>query len=88
MIETLLGLVPFFYLSIKVMKKFEDEELRKKWKLFIAGFSCIMIFMYEIFISNFLNVAALRTVIGLIGLILAITGSYLVYYGVGKQLEK
>lgn len=87
-VETILVLVPFLYLSLKVMTKFEDEVLRKKWKLFIGGFLSSMIFMYGIFISNFLNIAAFRTGMGLIGLILAIIGSYLIYYGVGKQLEK
>jgi len=87
-VETIIVLVPFLYLSLKVMTKFEDEVLRKKWKLFIGGFICSMIFMYGIFISNFLNIPAFRTGMGLTGLILAIIGSYLIYYGVGKQLEK
>ncbi len=87
-VETLIGAIPFFYLAFKVLQKFEDEVLRKKWKLFMGGFTCIMIFMYGIFISNFLNIPAFRTGMGIIGLILAVIGSYLIYYGVGKQLEK
>jgi hypothetical protein len=44
--------------------------------------------MYGIFISNTLNDATFRIIMGLIGLVLAIAGGYLMYTGVGRQLEK
>ncbi len=77
-----------FYLSFQIYKKFEDETLRKKWKFFIFGTAALIIFMYGIFVSNFLNDATFRLVMGAIGLILAIVGGYLMYNGVGRQLEK
>lgn len=76
------------YLSLQIYKKFEDEQLRKKWKLFIIGFCCLIIFMYGIFISNLLNNSTFRLIMGAAGLILAITSGYLIYTGVGRQLEK
>lgn len=78
----------FFYFSFQIYKKFEDEQLRKKWKFFIFGATALIIFMYGIFVSNFLNNSTFRLVMGAIGLILAITGGYLMYNGVGRQLEK
>jgi len=78
----------FFYFSFQIYKKFEDEQLRKKWKFFIFGATALIIFMYGIFVSNFLNDSTFRLVMGAIGLILAITGGYLMYNGVGRQLEK
>ena len=78
----------FFYFSFQIYKKFEDEQLRKKWKFFIFGTTAIIIFMYGIFISNFLNDPTFRLIMGAIGLILAIAGGYLMYNGVGRQLEK
>jgi len=78
----------FFYLSFQIYKKFEDEQLRKKWKFFIFGAVALIIFMYGIFISNFLNDPTFRLIMGAIGLILAIAGGYLMYNGVGRQLEK
>ncbi len=78
----------FFYFSFQIYKKFEDVELRKKWKSFIFGTTAVIIFMYGIFISNFLNNSTFRLVMGAIGLILAITGGYLMYNGVGRQLAK
>ncbi|NVM38468.1 MAG: hypothetical protein HWN81_22950 [Candidatus Lokiarchaeota archaeon] len=78
----------FFYFSFQIYKKFEDVELRKKWKFFIFGAAALIIFMYGIFISNFLNNSTFRLVMGAIGLILAIAGGYLMYTGVGRQLEQ
>ena len=78
----------FFYFSFLIFKKFEDEQLKKKWKFFIFGAAALIIFMYGIFVSNFLNDPTFRLIMGAIGLILAIAGGYLMYIGVGRQLEK
>lgn len=86
-IETI-GTISGLYLSFQIYKKFEDEILKKKWKFFIFGLSFIYIFMYGIFISNTLNIDIFRTIIGVVGLILALVGAYLMYYGVGRQIEK
>lgn len=82
------AVIPFLYLSFQIHKKFEDDLLKKKWKYFIYGFCCLIVFMYGIFISNTLNDATFRIIMGLIGLVLAIAGGYLMYTGVGRQLEK
>jgi hypothetical protein len=86
-IETI-GTISGLYLSFQIYKKFEDEILKKKWKFFIFGLCFIYIFMYGIFISNTLNIPDFRTIIGVVGLILALLGAYLMYYGVGRQIEK
>lgn len=77
-----------FFFSFQIYKKFEDEQLKKKWKFFIFGFAALITFMYGIFVSNFLNEPDFRLIMGAIGLILAIAGGYLMYNGVGRQLEK
>lgn len=76
------------YLSFQIYKKFEDELIKKKWKFFIFGLCSIIIFMYGIFISNTLNIDTFRTIIGVVGLVLALVGAYMMYYGVGRQIEK
>ena len=78
----------FIYFSILIYRKFEDEQLKKKWKFFIFGASALIIFMYGIFVSNLLNNPTFRLAMGALGLILAIAGGYLMYNGVGRQLEK
>jgi len=86
-IETI-GVLPALYLSFQIYKKFEDEILKKKWKFFIFGLCSIIIFMYGIFVSNTLNIDIFRTIIGVVGLLLALVGAYMMYYGVGRQIEK
>jgi len=88
LVETIGAVIPIFYLSIKVYNKFEDDVLQKKWKYFIYGFSALAVFMYGIFVSNTLNNATFRIIMGFIGLILALVGGYLMYYGVGRSLSK
>lgn len=88
LIETIGAVIPIYYLSLKIYKKFEDKVLQKKWKFFIYGFTALAIFMYGIFISNTLNDGTFRMIMGVIGLILALGGGYLIYYGVGRSLSK
>jgi len=85
---TILTIIPLLYLSFQIYKKFEDEQLKKKWKYFIFGIIAFIIFMYTIFFSNFLNNSTVRTFIGPIGVVLALIGGYMMYTGVGRQLEK
>ena len=81
-ILTVFTFVPNIYLSIKILNKFEDEQLKKKWKYFILGFLCLYAFLYG---SLFSNTALFDDSIWApIGLLLAIIGIYLVYYGVAK----
>ncbi len=88
LVETIGALIPTLYFSFQIYKKFEDEVLKKKWKSFIYGFIALMTFMYAIFISNLLGDPTFRLIIGIMGLILAILGGFLMYSGVGKQIEK
>ncbi len=87
-ILTSFATIPAFYFSIKIYQKFEDEHLKKKWRFFIYGYIALMTFMYAIFISNILNDANFRLIAGVMGLILVILGGFLMYYGVGRQIEK
>ena len=88
LVETIGALIPSLYFSLQIYKKFEDEVLKKKWRYFIFGFIALMTFMYAIFISNYLGDPTIRLIIGIMGLILAILGGFLMYFGVGKQIEK
>ncbi|NVM43291.1 MAG: hypothetical protein HWN79_00100 [Candidatus Lokiarchaeota archaeon] len=87
-ILTSFATIPAFYFSIKIYQKFEDEHLKKKWRFFIYGYIALMTFMYAIFISNILNNTTFRLIAGVLGLVLALLGGFLMYYGVGRQIEK
>jgi len=82
------GTIPTLFYAIKISKKFEDETLKKKWNYFIVGVCALYIFMYGIYVSNYLNNDTFRLIMGVLGLILAIIGGALIYIGVGRQLER
>ena len=88
LVLTCCATIPALYFSIKIYQKFEDEVLKKRWRFFIYGFIALMTFMYAIFVSNTLANADFRLILGVIGIILALLGGFLVYFGVGKQIEK
>jgi small neutral amino acid transporter SnatA (MarC family) len=83
-----LAIIPSILFAFQIYAKFEDKLLKKKWRYFIYGFFALLIFMYGIFVSNYLANSTFRLIMGIMGLILAISGGYLMYKGVGKQLEK
>jgi len=88
LILTCCATIPGLYFSIKIYQKFEDAQLKKKWRFFIYGYIALMTFMYAIFISNILNDTTFRLIAGVLGLGLALLGGFLMYYGVGRQIEK
>ncbi len=81
-------LIPLLYYSIKIYQEFEDELIKKKWKYFVYGIIGLNTFGIGTLFSNTLNIQTFRTVWGLIGLVLVVISPYLIYYGVGKQIEK
>ncbi|MFX1379850.1 MAG: hypothetical protein ACFFA4_12240 [Promethearchaeota archaeon] len=85
---TTFTIIPLLYLSFQIYKKFEDQQLKKKWKFVIYGSIGLIGFMYAIFFSNWLNIQIIRNIVLPIGIVLAAISGYLMYSGVGKQLEK
>ncbi|MFX1419812.1 MAG: hypothetical protein ACFE9N_12915 [Promethearchaeota archaeon] len=79
-------IIPTFYFSIKIYIKFEGEYLKKKWKYFLIGISAYFFLYYGTSLSNTLNDDNFRFIWSLISLPTLIA-LYLIYYGVGRQLE-
>jgi len=87
-VQIIMGQAPTLYLAFKINKKFEDQKLKRKWKYFIIGTIELIIFMDILFTANYVNDPTLRNIVGIVGLIFSITGGYLMFFGVGKQIEK
>ncbi|MHA1149475.1 MAG: hypothetical protein ACTSR8_14660 [Promethearchaeota archaeon] len=83
-----MGLIPSMYFSYQIYKKFEDEVLKRKWIFFFIGVVLIYAFAIGTFSMNYLNVDSIRAIWALFSLLFSILGPLLIYYGVGKQLEK
>jgi hypothetical protein len=82
------AVIPALYFSIQIYNQFQDELLRKKWGYFIIGIVGLFILVYGTLISNLLNIQAFRLLWSIISLILITITPYLIYYSVGKQIEK
>ncbi|MFX1259043.1 MAG: hypothetical protein ACFFAN_14385 [Promethearchaeota archaeon] len=87
-VMTIFAVAPSFYYAIKIYQIIDDELLKKKWKFFIIGLIKLNIFLYGTFFSNTLHNPTFRIIWALISLYLALSGSYLVYYGVGSKLKR
>ena len=81
-----IAIIPITYLSISIYGKFESEYLKKKWEyLFIGIFGYFFLF-YGTTFSNALHNDLFRFVWSLISLPCLIS-LYLIYHGLGRQLE-
>ncbi len=81
------AVLPGIYYSVKVYKKFNYTNLKKKWTYYLIGVCLLYFLMYAIMFSNFLNDWLIRSIIGFFGVIFSIIGGLLIYYGVGKMEE-
>jgi len=80
-------ILPTLYYSIEVYKKFEDEIIKKKWLFYILAIIGYFAILYLTSISNYLNNPSFRLFTSIAGLTLFAT-AYLLYYGVGRQIER
>lgn len=78
-------IIPSLFYAISLLKKFENEDLKKKWKYFIIGISSYFFVWAITSISNTLNISSFRTITALVT-VLTIPSIYLIYYGLGRQL--
>ena len=86
-IITIFIVIPLLITSVRVYQQFDSVELKKRWKYFIVGAFGLLIYMIGAFTSNMLNIPLVRTFYSILGLSIVIFVS-LMYYGVGKSLEK
>jgi len=78
--------IPTFILQIQLYRKFQIEELKKKWLYFNLGTGGIFIFSYGIMVANTLNDPIFRLIMAIYSISVIFWG-YLTYYGVGKQIK-
>ena len=79
------AIIPCLLYAISLFKKFENEDLKKKWKYFILGISSYFFVWAITSISNTLNNSEFRVLTAILT-VCTIPSVYLIYYGVGKQL--
>jgi hypothetical protein len=78
--------LPILYFSVKIFQEFRDEQLRKKWRYFMAGVLLYFLMWFGTSISNFLAEDIFRNIWAFFALV-SLLATYTMYYGVGKQIE-
>jgi len=81
-----MAIFPTCYYSLKIYKKLGNIQLRKKWKYFLIGVFAYFFLYYGTSLSNTLNHDTFRLLWSIISLPTLIA-LYLIYYGVGRQLD-
>jgi len=79
--------IPFIITAWKIYKKFEDNELKKKWKYYMYSMPFYHVNSAMVTLSNFLNDPNFRLMWNAVALVLYLI-AYLIYFGVGKQIDK
>jgi hypothetical protein len=82
---TFFTFIPTIYYSRSIYIKLENKKLKQKWMFFVVGLFSYYILYYGTSLSNTLNNPVSRLIWSIISLFL-IPLSYLIYYGVGRQL--
>ena len=76
------------YFSVQIYNQFEDEKIKRKWGYFVIGIIGLFFLVYGTLISNTLNNDNFRLAWSIVSLILITIPPYMLYYGIGKQIEK
>ncbi|MFW9822632.1 MAG: hypothetical protein ACFFE4_06845 [Candidatus Thorarchaeota archaeon] len=79
-------IIPTSYYSLKIYSKFKNQHLKKKWKYFLVGLIGYFFLYYGTSFSNTLNNDTFRFIWSMLSLP-TIISFFLIYFGVGKQLE-
>ncbi|MFX1523262.1 MAG: hypothetical protein ACFFCC_07160 [Promethearchaeota archaeon] len=79
-------IIPTSYYSLKIYSKFKNQHLKKKWKYFLVGLVGYFFLFYGTSFSNTLNNDNFRFIWSMLSLP-TIISLFLIYFGVGKQLE-
>jgi hypothetical protein len=79
-------ILPTSYYSIRIYMKVDNKYLKKKWKFFQIGMYAYFFLFYGTSLSNTLNTDSFRFIWSLVSLP-TLLATYLLYYGVGRQLE-
>jgi hypothetical protein len=79
-------IIPILYYSLQIYNKFENEELREKWKFFLIGILLYFIMWCGTCVSNLLAEKLVRDLWTAVSFI-SLLSTYTIYYGVGKEIN-
>ena len=78
--------MPFVILFIKMYRRFEDKDLKKKMRYFFIGFWGIVLGYFGGMFYVAWNDPFLRAIWNVVTLCIIIPSCVLIYYGIGSEL--
>jgi len=78
--------IPFIVLCFKLNSLFEDKDIKKKLRLWFAGFEGYCIGMFGVFLNNTVSNNLFQIIWPVIGTTLAIVSGLIIYRAWGQSL--
>lgn len=79
------AMIPTLYTSLKLLRIFEDAEIKKRWKIYMIGTIMIYIELFGVGVMILINDPFLRLIWNIYDISVLI-GAFFIYYGVVRQL--
>ena len=79
------AMIPALYTSLKILRIFEDREIKKRWKIYMIGTVMIYIELFGVGVMILINDPFLRQIWNIYDVSVLI-GAFFIYYGVVRQL--
>jgi hypothetical protein len=79
--------IPTIFFSLRIYRRFKDNELKRRWRLFLIGIFFYYFIWFGISVVNYLSNDFFRSIWAII-LLLCFSSIYILYYGVAKQLTE
>jgi len=78
--------IPYLIYSIKLYKKFEDKNLKKRLRFFILGIFGMTIMFYGVVLFNTWQNDLFKALWSILVIFIMIPSAYSIYYGIGQNL--
>jgi hypothetical protein len=85
-ITIIIALIPIIISSFRIYQQLEGKEIKRRYLSFFAGILGLIPLLITIFISNYLNIANMRTIVSFVSVSM-ILWVLLIYYGLRRRTK-
>ncbi len=83
-VVTIFAVIPVIITSIKIAKKMQEKEIRRRWINLMIGLFGLFVYLYGAFFNNYINNSTFRTVFSFYA-ITVILWVWLIYRGIKRE---
>lgn len=87
-ITTIAFIIPSALFSIRIYKSFEEIPVKKKWRYYMLGYIGLAFSYYSLIFYNTFTDPLMRLIFSVITAVVLVPSGFLMYLGIGKQLQK